>query len=80
MKTILIILLISYLLQVLINISIAVSNQYYKGATVGDVVNELKEFNYWVWIPVFGFVVQIVYLTYLLISGLWRRFKRLKIR
>lgn len=80
MKTILIILVISYLLQVLINISIAASNQYYKGATVGDVVNELKEFNYWVWIPVAGLGAQIVYLTYLLISGLWRRFKRLRIR
>lgn len=80
MKTILIILLISYLLQVLINIVIAVYNQWYKGATIGDVINELSLFHWATWIPVFGFVVQIVCLTYLLISELWRRFKRLKIR
>lgn len=80
MKTILIILIISYLLQVLINIVIAVYNQWYKGATIGDVVNQLSLFHWVIWIPVFGFIVSSVYLVYLLTFELWIRFKKLRIR
>lgn len=80
MKTILIILIISYLLQVLINIVIAVYNQWYKGATIGDVVNQLSLFHWVIWIPVFGFIVSSVYLVYLLTFELWIRLKKLRIR
>lgn len=80
MKTILIILIISYLLQVLINIVIAVYNQWYKGATIGDVVNQLSLFHWAIWIPVFGFIVSSVYLVYLLTFELWIRLKKLRIR
>ena len=80
MKTILIILVISYLLQVLINIVIAVYNQWYKGATIGDVVNQLSLFHWAIWIPVFGFIVSSVHLVYLLTFELWIRLKKLRIR
>lgn len=80
MKTILIILLISYLLQVLINIVIAVYNQWYEGVTINDVINELSFLHWSLWFPVFGLIIQIAGLIVFLISELWRRFKRLRIR
>lgn len=80
MKIILIALLISYCLQLLINVCIAICNCNYKGATIGDVVEEMKLFNLPAWIPVFGFILQIVFLTYLLISNLWKKLKKLRIR
>lgn len=80
MKTIIIILAISYCIQLLINLCIAIYNCNYRGATVGDVINEMRLLNWQVWIPIVGLIVQIVFLTYLFISNLWRKFKRLRIR
>ena len=80
MKIIIIALLVSYVLQVLINICIAVHNTKYSGATIGDVIEEMKLFNWIAWIPVFGFIIQIIFLIYILISNLWKRFKKLRIR
>ncbi len=80
MKIIIIALLISYVLQVLINTCIAIHNTKYYGATIGDVVEEMKLFNWPAWTPVFGFIFQIIFLVYLLISNLWKKFKNLRIR
>ena len=80
MKIIIIALLISYCLQLLVNLCIAIHNCNYKGATIGDVVEEMKLFNWPVWIPVFGFIIQIVFLVFSLISNLWEKLKKLRIR
>lgn len=80
MKIIIIALLVSYCLQLLINLCIAIYNCNYKGATIGDVVEEMKLFNWPAWIPVLGFIIQIVFLVYLLISNLWKKLKKLRIR
>ena len=80
MKIIITALLISYVLQVLINTCIAIHNTKYYGATIGDVVEEMKQFNWPAWIPVFGFIVQIVFLVFSLISNLWEKLKKIRIR
>ena len=52
-------LLIIVLVQYIINIVIAYS-QLYKPATISDLRWKVSEFSWPVWVPIFGFLLQII--------------------
>lgn len=65
---ILVILLISYLVQVLVNMYIAYTGKW---CTYDLWLDNIRSFHFAVWIPVFGFCAQIYF-------GLWNLWQLLK--
>ena len=70
MNTLLVILIISYVLQVLINMYIAYPGKW---CTYENWKYNLSSYHYAVWIPIFGFLAQI----YFGLWNLWQIIKRL---
>ena len=67
---ILVILLISYLVQVLVNMYIAYTGKW---CTYDLWLDNVRSFHFAVWIPVFGFCAQI----YFVLWNLWQLLKKI---
>ena len=79
MKTFLIWLGVSYLIQVLIIVlSVYFMNKHVK--TIEDLVESFRKSHYIIWIPVIGLLVTVLIILCYTCNDVWDRIKRIRIR
>lgn len=72
MKTFFIVLLLSYIVQVVINGLIAYKTLR-RGATLREWFDRISEYHFIVWVPVIGFIMQLIALIVLAGKELFKR-------
>lgn len=79
MKTILIYLVVSYVIQIiLILVSVFFDKRQIK--TVGELIDGALELEAIVWIPVIGFVLNVLYVILVTCEPIWDRISQIKLR
>ena len=79
MKAFLILLVISYILQIVL-ILISVYFDQHQIKTVGELIESAFKLEAIMWIPVIGFVLNVLYVILVTCEPIWDRISRIKLR
>ena len=79
MKTFLIYLVISYIVQVVL-ILISVYFDPYPIKTLGDLIKNALKLNAIMWIPVVGLIISVFYVVLITCEPIWDKISRIKLR
>lgn len=79
MKTVLIYLVVSYILQIVI-ILVSTYFDQHQIKTLGDLIKSAFNFNAIVWIPVIGLIISVLYVILITLEPVWDKISRIKLR